>query len=224
MKQLIYVIEDDKALQELYTYSLENEFESRCFDNWSSFHSIAEGKQPDLIILDVMLPGEDGFSILSKLKADTKFSHIPVIMVSAKGEEFSKVRGLNLGADDYMSKPFGVLELVARIKANLRKNAKPDAELIVCGDITIDREKHQITINGSNIQTTLKEYNLLCLLCQNAEKVQAREKIFNEIWGESFIGETRTLDIHIKQLRSKLKTAESKLRIETVRGVGYKLV
>jgi len=223
MKAKIYVIEDDLALQELYTYSLESEFESCCFESWNSFIKTAETEPPDLIILDIMLPGEDGFSILEKLKSSSKFSAVPVIMVSAKGEEISKVKGLNMGADDYIAKPFGVLELVARIKANLRKTVKQSAELIEYNDIKIDRTKYQITVQNKIIQTTLKEFNLLCFLCLNAEKVQDREKIFNDVWGDSFLGETRTLDIHIKQLRKKLTQAGSSTKIETIRGVGYML-
>jgi len=221
MKHKIYAVEDDPALQELYEYSLENEFECRCFDDGEALFSALKTGAPDLILLDIMLPGEDGFAILSRLKADKALCSIPVIIISAKGEEISKVKGLNLGADDYMSKPFGVLELVARIKANLRKSSKAKPESIVYKDIEIDMSKHQITANKKHIQATLKEYNLLCLLCQNAEKVQEREHIFATVWGENFIGETRTLDIHIKELRKKLASAKSEASIETVRGVGY---
>jgi len=224
MKQKIYAIEDDIAIQELYTYSLENEFECRCYSDWNSFSEAIKEGMPDLILLDIMLPGDDGFSILSKLKEDKNMSVIPVIMVSAKGEELSKVKGLNMGADDYIAKPFGVLELVARIKANLRKITTQAAEQIVYKDIIIEPDKHQITVNGKNIKTTLKEYNLFCLLCINAEKVQDREMIFTQVWGESFIGETRTLDVHIKELRKRLSETESKATIKTIRGVGYMLI
>ena len=225
MKQLIYAVEDDAALQELYIYSLENEFDCRCFDSGESFFEALEGAgAPDLILLDIMLPGEDGFTILSRLKSQKSAAHIPVIIISAKGEEISKVKGLNAGADDYISKPFGVLELSARIKANLRKNNKlSGGERIVYKDIVIDSEKHRITANGKQIQTTYKEYNLLSMLCKNAEKVQERKDIFNEVWGENFIGETRTLDMHIKELRKELAEAKSEVTIQTIRGVGYML-
>jgi two-component system alkaline phosphatase synthesis response regulator PhoP len=222
MKQIIYAVEDDAAIQELYTYSLENEFDCRCFEDGVSFFAALSGHAPDLILLDVMLPGDDGFTILSRLKAEKAAAHIPVIMVSAKGEELSKVKGLNMGADDYIAKPFGVLELVARIKANLRKN-KPATDNVTYKDIAVDSSKHQITIHGKQIQTTLKEYNLLCLLCGNAGTVQERDTIFNEVWGGDFVGETRTLDIHIKELRKKLNEAGSAAEIQTVRGVGYML-
>ena len=228
MKQTIFAVEDDAAIQELYIYTLENEFDCRCFNDGISLFDALTGNNnnPDLIMLDIMLPGDDGFAILSHLKSDKSTSHIPVIMVSAKGEEISKVRGLNMGADDYISKPFGILELMARIKANLRKNHKSangnnEFKNIVYKDIVIDFSKHCITANGRQVQTTLKEYNLMCLLCENAEKVQERETIFNEVWGDNFIGETRTLDIHIKELRRKLSEAESKAAIQTIRGVGY---
>jgi two-component system alkaline phosphatase synthesis response regulator PhoP len=223
MKQIIYAVEDDAAIQELYTYSLENEFDCRCFEDGASFFAAFSDHAPDLVLLDVMLPGEDGFAILSQLKAEKATAHIPVIMVSAKGEEITKVKGLNMGADDYIAKPFGVLELVARIKANLRKNT-PVAQNVTYKDIAIDSAKHQIAVNGTPIQTTLKEYNLLCLLCGNAGTVQERETIFSEVWGGDFAGETRTLDIHIKELRKKLNEAGSAAEIQTVRGVGYMLI
>jgi len=223
MRRRIFVIEDDAALQELYTYTLENEFDCFCFGNGLSFFDALGAENPDLILLDIMLPGDDGFAILSRLKTEKTTAHIPVIMISAKGEEISKVKGLNLGADDYIAKPFGVLELVARIKANLRKNGNA-TNGIAYKDIAIDLSKHQISVNGSYIQTTLKEFNLLCLLCKNAEKVQEREDIFLEVWGDSFMGETRTLDIHIRELRKKLADSASEAEIKTIRGVGYILI
>lgn len=222
MKKLIYAVEDDAAIRELYTYTLENDFECVCLEFGELLFAAAKKRKPDLILLDIMLPGEDGFEILTRIKTDKTLAGIPVIMVSAKGDEISKVKGLNTGADDYISKPFGVLELVARVKANLRKNIVPDvAEKIIYKDIVIDSAKYVISVNSQAIQTTLKEYNLMAFLCKNAEKVQPREVIFREIWGDSFMGETRTLDIHIKELRKKLVSAGSEAEIKTIRSVGY---
>lgn len=219
MKKLIYVVEDDSAIQELYTYTLENDFACQCFGCGKSFFLTVAKKKPDLVLLDVMLPGEDGFAILARFKENNP--DIPAIMVSAKGDEISKVKGLNLGASDYIAKPFGVLELVARVKANLRTQPAATGNLAY-KDIVIDDEKHQISVGGAAVQTSLKEYNLLVLLCKNAGKVQLRDTIFAEVWGENFMGETRTLDIHIKELRKKL--ANSQAEITTVRGVGYMLI
>ncbi|MCL1912298.1 MAG: response regulator transcription factor [Eubacteriaceae bacterium] len=223
MKQTIFAVEDDRAIQELYEFTLEQDFDCHCFYDGESFFGAFEKTSPDLILLDIMLPGEDGYAILAKLKENGSTSNIPVIMVSAKGEEISKVKGLNLGADDYISKPFGVLELVARIKANLRRTAK-STENVAYKNILIDYSKHRILVDEVALKTTLKEYNLLCLLAENAETVQMRETIFNEVWGDSFIGETRTLDIHIKDLRKKLAEAGSEAVIQTIRGVGYMLI
>ncbi|MCL1908235.1 MAG: response regulator transcription factor [Holophagaceae bacterium] len=224
MKQIIYAVEDDVALQELYSFSLENEFDCRCFDDGDSFFNAISEKIPNLVLLDIMLPGNDGFALLSRLKSGSSTSHIPVIMVSAKGDELYKVKGLNMGADDYIAKPFGVLELVARIKANLRKNASPDKDSIGYKDIFINFSRHQITVKGQPIQTTLKEYDLLSLLCESADKAVDRKTIFNKVWGYGFFGETRTLDVHIKELRKKLSDAGSRVVIQTIRGVGYMLV
>ena len=224
MKHMIYAVEDDAALQEVYTYSLEDEFDFRYFDDGASFFdALAKSSAPDLILLDIMLPGDDGFMILAQLKKNKSTAHIPVIMVSAKGEEVSKVRGLNMGADDYISKPFGILELIARIKANLRRSGGDTAKNAAYKDIVVDHSQRRVTVNGRYIQTTLKEYNLLRLLCETPEKVHTRDKIFNAVWDGNFAGETRTLDIHIKELRKKLSEAGSEAAIQTIRGVGYML-
>jgi len=225
MKQKIFAVEDDSALQELYTFSLEDEFDCRCFGDGQSMFAALESEKPALFLLDIMLPADDGLTILSKLKENRTTADIPVIIVSAKGKEINKVKGLNMGADDYIAKPFGVLELIARIKANLRRTMVKEVQANVAfKDIVIDISKHQIIVNDKAIQTTLKEYNLLHLLCENSEKVQDRERIFADVWGENYMGETRTLDIHIKELRKKLVENGSIASIQTIRGVGYMLI
>lgn len=224
MRHSIYVVEDDPALQELYTYALEKDFSCCCFEDSASFFSGVADSTPDLVLLDIMLPGEDGFAILQRLKSDVHTSRIPVIMVSAKGDEASKVRGLNMGADDYVAKPFGVLELIARINANLRRITESLSETVTYRDIMIDDTRHKVTAKGNEVPLTLKEYNLLCLLCHHAGRVLDRERIFTEVWGSNFLGESRTLDIHIKELRRKLTEAGCEASIQTVRGVGYMLL
>ena len=223
MKYVVYVVEDDSALQELYYYSLEDEFECSCFDNAKAFFDALKENLPHLIILDIMLPESDGFTILERLKADIVTSSIPVIMVSAKNSEIVKVKSLNMGADDYIAKPFGILELIARIKVNIRKYNLSSADSFTYKDICIDHTTHSITINGAAVGMPLKEYSLLLLLCENAHRVNKREEIFARVWGESFMGETRTLDVHIKDLRRKLKENNSEVGIQTIRGVGYLL-
>ena len=226
-KPIVFAVEDDAAIQEAYTYSLENEFEFRCFNDGKTLFDTLKDKSstlPDIILLDIMLPGDDGYAILSRLKSNNSTSHIPVIMISAKGEEISKVKGLNMGADDYLAKPLGVMELVARLKAHLRRVPKEkDAGGITYKDIIIDAVKYEVTVNGVKLQTTLKEYQLFCMLCKNAEKALSREAIFEEVWTGNYVVESRTLDCHIKEVRKKLIDADSEAVIKTIRGVGYML-
>ena len=221
-KQLIYAVDDDEGIRDLYSCALSGAgFDIACFADGESFFSALSEKAalPSLILLDIMLPGEDGYEILARLRADYRTKEIPVIMVSAKGEEISKVKGLNMGADDYIAKPFGVLELTARINANLRRTQP--SSLLSCGDIELDDKKHEVRAAGETVVLTLKEYELLKLLLRRAPEVVGREEIINTVWGEDYIGETLTLDIHVATLRKKL--GSTKTQINTVRGVGYLL-
>ena len=225
MRYNIFVIEDDDSIRELYEMALDNaEFSCKSFIRAEDMFEALKLFVPNLIILDLMLPGMDGLTTLKYLKTDPKTKDIPVIIVSAKGDEETKVNGLDLGADDYISKPFGMLELIARIKANLRKCAinKEEEVIIQAGDIVINDSEHVVYVNKVPVVITLKEYNLLKLLIQHIDNVITREKILKDVWGYDFVGETRTLDMHVKSLRAKLAEQTDKSYIKTVRGVGYK--
>ena len=204
-------------------YSLKNSgFEVKGFERPSEFWKAMKEETPDLILLDIMLPEEDGLQILRKLRSSKETSDLPIIMVTAKDAEYDKVIGLDSGADDYMTKPFSMLELVSRIRALLRRtsNHKDDGEITV-GKLTVNPEKHIVTANGKNVLLTYKEYHLLLLLMQNKGVVFSREKLLNKIWGYDFDGENRTVDVHIRTLRTKL--GECGNMIETIRGFGYKI-
>lgn len=219
-KKLIYAVDDEQPIREVYNYALSGAgFNVECFSCGAELFETLEKNLPSLIILDIMLEGMDGYAILEKLRENAKTENIPVIMVSAKTEEIDKVKGLNLGADDYLSKPFGVLELVARINAKLRKtNKSAESAIIRYKDIEVDDDKRVITVNRETPKLTLKQYELLKLFVMNAEKVMQRDKLLDSVWGEDY-GETRTLDIHIGDLRKVLSSSSAE--IETVRGVGY---
>lgn len=220
---LIYFIEDDKSINEAVFYSLKNSgFDVKGFDRPSEFWSAMKEQLPSLILLDIMLPEEDGLSILRKIRKNSDTANIPVIMVTAKDAEYDKVIGLDSGADDYMTKPFSMLELVSRIRALLRRTSKPkEPDVITIGNLSVNPEKHLVTANGKNIVLTYKEYHLLLLLMQNKGVVFSREKLLNKIWGYEFDGENRTVDVHIRTLRTKL--GECGNMIETIRGFGYKI-
>ena len=217
MGELIYVVEDDEGVRELYDGAFEGLYETKMFENASEIFESFLRSRPDLVILDIMLPDMDGYTILSKLREiDEK---IPVIIVSARSDEISAVKGLNKGADDYMSKPFSVLELIARVKTNLRR-----ANLYVTNQngIVVDNNVYKIFCDGKDLGLTLKEFKLLKLLVSKAGTTVLREDLFREVWGEGFMGETRTLDMHIAQIREKIKTSGGGEMIVTVRGVGYR--
>ena len=222
---MIFCVEDDSNIRELVVYTLETTgFQARGYEEGKSFLEALALETPDLILMDIMLPGEDGISLLKRLKNSSKTRDIPVIMVTAKGAEYDKVKGLDLGADDYVTKPFGMMELVSRIKAVLRRSgaAKKKAEdIIVSGSLEINTKKHEVKADGEVVGLTLKEYELLKRLMENPNIVMTRDSLLEEIWGYDFDGETRTVDVHIRTLRQKLgKCGE---RVETVRGVGYRI-
>lgn len=218
----IYVVEDDKNIREIEAFALKNVgYQVEDFECAADFYTRLSERIPELVLLDVMLPDEDGLEIVKKLrsKADTK--QIPIIMVTAKTTELDKVKGLDIGADDYMTKPFGVMELISRVKALLRRSSTKENEekVLTLGDVSLDRERHAVSVDGQPCELTYKEYELLKLLMMNAGIVTTREVILERVWGTDFEGESRTLDMHIKTLRQKLKSAGS--MIKTVRNVGY---
>ena len=220
---MIYCVEDEKNIRELLIYTLETTgFSARGMANSKELKDALKEELPDLILLDIMLPGEDGYSILERLKASSETQNIPVIMVTAKSTEIDKVKGLDVGADDYLTKPFGVMELIARVKAVLRRTMEED-KFLTLGDIFLDDEKHMVYVKDVPCSLTFKEYELLKLLLHNAGIVVTREIILERVWGIDFEGETRTLDMHIRTLRQKLgDDAETPRYIRTVRGVGYR--
>lgn len=219
---LIYVVEDDKSIQEIESYALANTgYRVEGFGTAKDFYKALERELPDLILLDIMLPDEDGLSIVKKLRSRRETVLVPVIMVTAKTTELDKVKGLDIGADDYMTKPFGVMELISRVKAMLRRSAKPEEKekVLKFGSVLLDREKHAVFVEDRPVELTYKEYELLKLLLTNAGIVTTREVILDRIWGTDFEGESRTLDMHMKTLRQKL--GEAGAMIKTVRNVGY---
>lgn len=218
---LIYIVEDDKNISEIESFALKNAgHETMEFPNGKSFARELMEKKPDLILLDIMLPDEDGLTILKNLREKRETRKIPVIMVTAKTTEIDKVKGLDNGADDYMTKPFGVMELVSRVKALLRRVGDQDSEKIMqIGDLVIDDEKRKVFVSGQLVELTYKEYELLHYLAQNQEIVLPRDSIMEHIWHANCEIESRTLDVHIKTLRHKLGDAGK--YIKTVRNVGY---
>ncbi len=221
---MIYLLEDDESIRELVCYSLDKTGNDAIgFATPSAFYKAIERELPELVILDVMLPEEDGLSILKKLRRENRTSRLPVIMLTAKSSEFDKVTALDIGADDYVTKPFGVMELVARVRAVLRR-ASPvtnDSEVFSLGSLTVSTEKREVLVNGDPVNLTFKEFELLVFLFEGRGKVLSRDKILREVWGYDFDGENRTVDVHIRTLRQKL--GECGDLIETVRGVGYKI-
>lgn len=219
---MIYCVEDDSSIRELMLYALRaSGFQAEGFETAAPFWKALEAEKPELILLDIMLPDEDGISILKKLRRFSKWAQLPVIMATAKGTEFDKVTGLDLGADDYLAKPFGMMEMVSRIRAVLRRcEARMPMEVLTGGGVLLDEKAHKVYCGQNEIDLTLKEYTLLQLFMSHSARAFTREELLNLVWGGDFVGETRTVDVHIASLRMKLGAEGEQIR--TVRGVGYR--
>lgn len=219
----IFIVEDDKNIREIEAFSLKNSgYEVEEFPNAAEFYKRLEEANPQLIVLDLMLPDEDGLNIVKKLRSSAAWRKIPIILVTAKTTEMDKVKGLDMGADDYLTKPFGVMELISRVKALLRRTMDIDDEkLLVFSNIVLDTEKHLVKVDGEQVELTYKEFQLLKLFLRNVGIVMNRDSIMVKIWGTDYEGESRTLDMHIKTLRQKIGSSGN--RIKTIRNVGYVL-
>ena len=220
---MIYLLEDDDNIRNFVTYALNNSgLETTGFEAPSLFWAAVASEVPSMAILDIMLPEEDGISVMKKLRKDPKTKDLPIMMLTAKSTEYDKVLGLDAGADDYVTKPFGTMEFIARVKALLRRaEVKVGGNACQIGPLTLDPDKHIIQVNGKNVTLTLKEFQLLCYLTKNRGSVMTRDQILENVWGYEFDGENRTVDVHIRTLRSKLGEAGD--LIETIRGIGYKV-
>ena len=221
---MIYILEDDENIRKLIVYTLQShDYKCRGFDRPSEFWASLKSTKPELLLLDIMLPEEDGISILKKIRQSPLLKSIPVIMLTAKDTEFDVVTGLDAGADDYVTKPFGMMALVSRIKAVLRRYEKTEeiSEILEVNDLKIDITKHEVYVKDHQVFLILKEFDLLVLLIQNRSKVMTREQLLDSVWKIDADIESRTVDVHIKTLRQKLETASE--LIETIRGVGYKV-
>lgn len=221
---MIHLVEDDDSIRELVLYTLHTTgFEAEGFRNAADFWQALEKELPQLVLLDIMLPDEDGLHILKRLRAGAETADLPVMMLTAKSSEYDRVVGLDSGADDYLPKPFGMMELVSRVRALLRRAAKPAAEdkLFTAGSLAVDVKRRAVTVDGEPVILTYKEFELLCYLLENRGVVLSRDQILTKIWDYNYSGETRTVDVHIRTLRQKLGDAGA--LIETVRGVGYRL-
>lgn len=220
---MIYLVEDEENIRELVVYTLNSAgLETKGCERASEFWKSVETEVPSLLLLDIMLPDEDGLTILKRIRGDKRLKKIPVILLTAKGSEYDKVIGLDAGADDYIPKPFGMMELIARVKAMLRRTAPEVSEQdYEIGSLYVSPSKHLVRVGGREVILTLKEFELLNLLLDNMDMVMTRDKILSRIWGYNFDGETRTVDVHVRTLRQKLGDASDV--IETIRGVGYKI-
>lgn len=224
-EEKILIVDDEEHIRELIKFNLDtNGYRTICADNGLEALRMVKSENPQLILLDVMLPNMDGYDVCKEIRRDNSISSTPIIMITAKGEEFDKVLGLELGADDYMTKPFSIRELIARVKAILRRtNIKPIDNSYSFGTVNIDFEKHEVTKEGAKVELTLKEFELLEILIKNKGRVMTRDFLLDEIWGYEYIGETRTVDVHIRHLRQKIEDDDKNPKyIETIRGIGYR--
>lgn len=217
---IIYIVEDDVNIREIETIALKNSgYQVQAFETAKEFYRRVEERVPDLVLLDVMLPDESGYDIVKKLRRMPTTKKLPVIMVTAKTQEIDMIKGLDDGADDYIKKPFSIMELISRVKALLRRTASDDTKILVLDELRIDHERHVVHVGEKAVELTFKEYELLRLLVSNVGVVMSRENIMIHVWGTDFEGESRTVDMHIKTLRQKL--GDMGTRIKTVRNVGY---
>ena len=220
---MIWCVDDDNTIRDIEVYTLtQTGFKAKGFSDGASVLEALKSEKPELIVLDIMMPGKDGREVLKEIRNSPATRKIPVIMATAKGTEMDKIQSLDTGADDYLVKPFGMMEMVSRIKAVMRRcNAEKKEEMVSVGEITLSDKKHLVTVNGENISLTFKEFEMLKLFMQNPGIVFSRNTLLSEVWGVDYLGETRTVDMHIKTLRKKL--GDSGKRIETVIGVGYRM-
>ena len=220
---MIWCVDDDNTIRDIEVYTLtQTGFDAKGFADGISMLEALKTEKPELIVLDIMLPGKDGVEVLKCIRNNPETCNIPVIMATAKGTEMDKIQGLDMGADDYLVKPFGMMEMVSRIKAVLRRcNTDERKKVLVVGEITLDDNEHLVMVNNKKISLTLKEYEILKLFMSHPGMVFSREKLLSQVWGIDYLGESRTVDMHIKTLRQKL--GESGARIETIIGVGYRL-
>ena len=219
---MIWCVEDDSGIRDIELYALKSAgFEARGFEDGLSFLEALKKDKPDLVILDIMLPGMDGIGILTKMKENAEYSNIPVIMATAKGQEYDRIHGLDLGADDYMVKPFSIMELVSRVKAVLRRSQpRQVSKLLKAGGLIVNMDEHTVSVDGKRVRLTYKEFELLRMFLTHPGMVYTREQLFSQVWNMDYMGDSRTLDSHIRTLRQKLEDYGK--MIETVRNVGYR--
>ena len=219
---MIYLLEDDESIRKLVTYTLERSgYTARGFDTPSAFWPVLERERPELVLLDIMLPEESGLAVLEKLRSSPRWRTLPVIIMTARNTEYDRVVGLDTGADDYISKPFGMMERMARVRAVLRRSGPAEEPEYRLGELLVLPDRHTASLAGKDLELTYKEFALLCLLLENSGRVLTRDQIMDRVWNSDFDGENRTVDVHIRTLRAKLGSEGN--RIRTVRGLGYKL-